>query len=128
VVLANITHRDPAGTPYPSKPDERFLCFTLASEDGQPLDQCRRAVISLVGSSFNTGLKIDDAQRKVLDYGTAPVLVTRVGAALTAPQLAGMKWRMIDFNENLLAHGTIAATGQLLIPADQPVFVIELNR
>jgi hypothetical protein len=127
VVLADIVHRGPPGTPYPAG-DERFTCFTLASEDGRPLATCTRAVISLVASSFNTGLRIDAAKRKVLDYGREPVLVTRVGATLMAPALAGMKWRMIDFNERVLAQGVVGANGKLRVPADQAVFLTELER
>lgn len=127
VVLSRLRHVDPEGCPYPSRPDERFVCFTLASEDGQPLDRCRQAVLSLVASSFNTGFQVDPATRKVA-YGEAPVLVTRVGATLTAPQLAGMAWTMIDFDEKVLAEGTVAKDGVLVIPADLPVFLVEFAR
>lgn len=128
VTLSDITHNAPEGTAYPPKADERFICFALASEDGKPLDQCSKAVLSLVASSFNTGFKIDEANRKVVSFGKAPVLVTRVGATLTAKQLAGMKYQMIDFDEKVLAEGTVGADGKLVIPNDKPVFLVELGR
>lgn len=127
VSLSRIEHRDPEGCPYPSRSDERFVCFTLAGEDGRPLSTCAKAVLSLVASSFNTGLRVDPATRRV-EYGTAPVLVTRVGATVAAPQLAGMRWRMIDFDEKILAEGRCAADGALTVPADLPVFLVELER
>lgn len=127
VALTGIVHRDPPGTPYPAG-DERFTAFTLASEDGRPLASCTKAVIALVSSSCNTGLKVDRGQRKITDYGSAPILVTRVGGTLTAPALAGMQWRMIDFDGHDLAHGTIAADGVLEIPSNRPVWLTELHR
>lgn len=127
VTLGDIRHADPEGTPFPSG-DERYCSFALASEDGLPLAETRRAVLSLVSSSFNTGLTVDREKRAFTDWGTTPVLVTRVAATVTAPALAGAKWRMIDFNERVLAEGMIAADGILRIPADQPVFLTELWR
>jgi hypothetical protein len=56
------------------------------------------------------------------------VLVTRVGATVTAKSLAGMKYRMIDFNERVLVEGTIGDDGVLRVPADQPVWLTELTR
>jgi hypothetical protein len=67
-------------------------------------------------------------QRKITDYGKAPVLVTRVGGTVTAPALAGMRWRMIDFNQRVLAEGAVGADGILRVPADRPVWVAELER
>jgi len=60
--------------------------------------------------------------------GTEPMLVTRVGATVTAPALGGMAWRMLDFNEHVLATGTIGAAGAFRIPADRPVWLTELHR
>jgi len=125
--LSQITHRDPPGTPYPSG-NERFTAFALASEDGKPLATMTKAVITLVSSSFNTGLTIDRAQRKITNYGGGPILVTRVGATLTNPALTGMRWRMLNFDGKVLASGVIAADGVVRIPADQPVWLTELER
>ena len=129
VTLRDVVHADPPGTPYPAG-DERFTSFTLASEDGQPLDKCARAVLALVASSFNTGLKIERAAdgRIKYDWGREPVLVTRLGGTVAAPSLAGMRWRMIDFNERVLAEGTVGADGVVRVPADRPVWLVELQR
>lgn len=129
VELRDVTHADPPATPYPSGA-ERFTSFTLASEDGRPLAECRRAVLVLVASSFNTGLSIKPKAGggHDINWGREPVLVTRVGATLVAKPITGMKYRMIDFNERLLAEGTVAADGTLKIPADKPVWVTELER
>ncbi len=128
VTLGNVTHADPPQTPYPAG-EERFTSFTLASEDGKPLGECRRAVLALVASSFNTGLKIERQGGKwKVDYGRTPVLVTRVGGTVTAKSLAEMRWRMIDFNERVLAEGTVGADGVLSVPADKPVWLTELWR
>jgi len=124
VVLRNVVHLDPAGTPFPSGA-ERFTTFALASEDGKPLAQTAQAVLVLVASSFNTGLKLDQPKP---DWGQEPVLVTRLGATVVAKDLAGMRWRMIDFNERILATGTVGSDGVLAIPADQPVWLTELTR
>ena len=129
VELRNVRHADPPGTPFPSG-SERFTSFTLASEDGRPLGTCRRAVLALVASSFNTGFAVKPKAGGgyKVDWGRQPVLVTRVGAAIGARALAGMRYRMIDFNERVLAEGTVAADGELRIPADKPVWLTELTR
>jgi hypothetical protein len=106
------------------------MSFTLASEDGKPLGSCGGAVLVLVGSSFNTGLAV---RRKPdggydVDWGRKPVLVTRVAATVVARQLAGMRWRMIDFSERLLARGRVGVDGVLSVPADRPVWLTELVR
>jgi hypothetical protein len=129
VVLRDVVHADPPGAPFPAG-DEKFTCFALASEDGKPLDKCAQAVLALVASSFNTGLSFTSGPdgKVAVNHGQAPVLVTRVGATIEAKPLAGMKWRMIDFNENILAEGAVGAGGLLKIPADKPVWLVELTR
>jgi hypothetical protein len=127
VDLTEVTHRDPAGTAFPAG-GGKFTSFTLASEDGKALDKTSKAVLTLVSSSVNTGLKVDTDKRKVVDFGKEPVLVTRVGAKVVAPALQGMNWRMIDFNERTLAEGTVGADGVIVIPADKPVWMTELIR
>jgi len=129
VELRDAAHADPEGTPFPSGP-ERYTSFTLASEDGKPLGECRRAVLALVASSFNTGLKLQPKAGGGFDinWGRTPVLVTRVGATVEAKPLTGMRFRMIDFNERVLAEGRVGTDGVLHIPADKPVWVTELTR
>jgi hypothetical protein len=129
VELKDVVHADPTGTPYTSGA-ERFTSFTLASEDGKPLAECRRAVLVLVSSSFNIGLKITVKASGKFDvnWGREPVLVTRVSATVTAKPLAGMKYRMLDFNERVLAEGTVEANGVLRVPADKALWLTELTR
>ncbi len=129
VTLTALRHTDPPGTPYPSGP-ERFTSFTLASEDGQPLRTCRKAVIALVSSSFNTGLSITEKPDGGIasQWGEAPVLVTRVAGRIAAPALIGMRYRMIDFNEKVLKQGVIGSDGTLTLPDNLPVWLTELTR
>ena len=129
VALRDVKHNDPAGMPFPSGA-ERYTSFTLASEDGRPLAQCRQAVIALVSAAFNTGTKVETRPDGSLqwDWGHAPILVTRVGATVAAKALAGMRYRMIDFNERILAAGTVGPDGILRVPADKPVWFTELTR
>ena len=129
VELRDVKHADPPGTPYPSGA-ERFTSFTLASEDGKPLSVCKKAILTLVSSSFNTGLKIarkPDGQYDI-DWGKEPTLVTRVSATLIAKPIAGMRYRMIDFNERVLAEGKVPPDGILRVPSDRPVWLTELTR
>jgi hypothetical protein len=87
-------------------------------------------VLVLVASSFNTGLAVMPKPGGGFDvnWGRQPVLVTRVGAKVAAAGIAGMKYRMIDFNERVLVEGTVGANGVLSVPADKPVWVTELDR
>ena len=66
--------------------------------------------------------------RLEMNWGQPPVLVTRVGATVVAKTIAGMRYRMIDFNEKVLLDGVVAANGELNIPAHLPVWVTELTR
>lgn len=129
IELRDVTHRDPPGAPFPGGA-ERYTSFTLASEDGRPLGECRQAVIALVSAAFNTGTKVETQADGSLkwNWGAAPVLVTRVGATIHAKQIAGMRYRMIDFNERVLVEGTVGPDGMLRVPADKPVWVTELMR
>jgi hypothetical protein len=129
VSIKNIQHLDPKNTPYPSGA-EKYLSFTLASEDGKPLNLCQRAVLVLVSSSFNSGLQITSKPDGQIDWkgGDAPILVTRVGATIQASALSGMRYKMLDFNEKILAEGVIGTDGRLKIPADKPVWLTELTR
>jgi hypothetical protein len=129
VALSDVVHVDPPGTAFPAG-EEKFVSFTLASEDGKPLKECSKAVLVLVASSSNTDLAFPKKADGTFEtkYGKAPVLVTRVAASVSAPQAAGMKYRMIDFNENVLAEGVVGADGTLKVPADKPVWLVELTR
>lgn len=129
VELRGVRHVDPPNAPYPSGA-EKYTVFALASEDGKPLGETRSAVLVLVSSCFNTGTRIASKADGTLEmnWGKPPVLVTRVGATVVAKTIAGMRYRMIDFNEKVLSEGVVASNGELRIPAGLPVWVTELNR
>jgi len=59
--------------------------------------------------------------------GTTPVLVARVGATVKADAINGMKYVMRDWHLQPIAEGVVEK-GTLVIPSDQPVFVVELER
>ncbi len=49
-----------------------------------------------------------------------------LAATIAAGAVVGMKYRMLNWDFQEIATGTVEA--QLVIPADQPVFIIELTR
>jgi hypothetical protein len=123
VTLRDVTIHNPPGLYDPVGDDERYIAFALHALDGQPLATCRRASLSVVSTSFNSGFQM--GERRV--GGTWPVLVARVGATIEAPALDGMQYTQRDWHMNPIRTGVVRA-GQLTIAADQPVFVIELTR
>lgn len=127
VVLKDVTHNNPPNSAYPMSQDERYLEFSLVSEDGKPLSETRRAVLSLVSCSFNAGLKIATKKGEKTNYGAMPVHVTRVGGTVKSSAIDGMSYVMRDFHMKAIAEGKVTS-GTLKVPDDQPVFVIELTR
>ncbi|MEM1213139.1 MAG: hypothetical protein AAGI68_12680 [Planctomycetota bacterium] len=124
VEVSGIEFNNPPDTPYPITDEERYFAFGLVSTDGQPLGQAKTATLSLVGTSSNTGL---DLSGEKPDYGTTPVLVTRVGATLRCDAINGMRYVMHDYHMNELASGKIES-GVLTVPSALPVFCIDLSR
>jgi len=101
----------------------------------------RRAILSAVSTSANKGLKVGRdpeapdrpphvwAGSKVFEGAwKTPVLFSRVNCTITAPSLAGMRYRMRDWHWKIIGEGTMAADGVLAIPAKLPVFLVELER
>jgi hypothetical protein len=127
VTLRDVSIVNPAGIYDPVRPDEKYVAFSLYSEDGAPLEKTRRASLSLVSTSFNTGFKLAEGD-KPAQAGGLPVLAARVGATVEAPALAGMRYRLLDWHFQELGAGTVGADGRLAVPADKPVFVVELTR
>lgn len=132
VVLRDVTIKNDPGIAYPVSNDEKFIEFSLATLDGAPLATTKHALLSLVSTSFNTGFKFD--MKKVTEFfappatqGDLPVLYARAGASVFAPGLRGMKYRFMDWNRKEIATGTIT-DGVLKIPADQPIFYVDLTR
>jgi len=56
-----------------------------------------------------------------------PVLVARVSATLQSPALNGFQFTFRDWNMQRIGSGTIT-DGQLVIPNDKPIFIVELQR
>lgn len=134
VTLSDVTLVNPEGTPYPVGDDERYIAFALYAQDGKPLAEAQAISVSIVSTSFNTGFKLGDDMSNGpyhvpagTQAGGLPVLVTRVGATLTAPALNGMRWTALDWNRAEIASGVVS-DNTLRIPADLPIFVIELHR
>ena len=142
-----ISVANPSGIAYPVRPEELYVAITLASADGQPLADCKRAVLSAVSTSFNTGYKLDltkssqgAAQEGPKDVpprefwgawaangGTLPVLVARVGVTVNCAAIDGMKYAFKDWHMRTIGEGTITHA-TLAIPNDQKIFIIELSR
>ncbi len=133
LTLADVVIHNPEGAPYPVHEDENFISFGAVALDGLPLERSKKIEITLVSTSFNTGAYYNPehiARRKQWEgekKGTAPVLVSRPGATLRATWLVGMNYRLIDWHFNELATGNVPQDG-LEVPADQPVFRVELTR
>lgn len=139
MTLRDVSISNPPGIAYPVTPDEKYFEFTLTSTDGLPLAQAKRAIISAVSTSFNSGFQLDESKmRREFQWqqnpgampnggGRAPVLVARVNATVVAPALNGMRYILRDWHMNALAQGIVKG-GTLRIEAKQPVFIIELWR
>ncbi|NJK91429.1 MAG: hypothetical protein HC904_06130 [Blastochloris sp.] len=131
--LSDVVINNPPNAPYPVTEQEKFISFGAVARDGKALPQSRSIEISLVSTSFNTGANYKPEsvlKGKPLEgasSGQAPVLVSRVGATLQAPYLPGMNYRFLDWHFREIAQGKVGPDG-LKIPADQPVFLIELKR
>jgi hypothetical protein len=140
--LSDVIIHNPEGIAYPVKDDEKYIEFCIASADGKDLAHTEKAYLSLVSTSFNSGFSIDEKAHASRPYtptrewgwdldnlilGTPPVLVARVGATVHGEVLDGMKYRMVDWNFREIRKGIIR-NGMLEIPADLPVFLVELTR
>ena len=122
VTLSEVTIRNDAGIPYPVTEAEKYISFCMTSEDGKPLAVAKKALISLVSTSFNTGLDVPAGK-----WGGVPVLYARVGGTITAPALDGMRYTLRDWHMREIGKSVVKG-GQLKIAAEQPVFVVELER
>jgi len=130
VTLSDVSIFNPPGSFDPVLDDERYIAFSLTTHDGKPLSESKSATLSLGSTSFNTGFSFKAEREKGESFskaGTLPVLVTRVGATVTAQSLNGMRYRTLDWNFNTLTTGTVT-DGKLVVPDNQPIFTIELTR
>ncbi len=128
ITMSDVVIRNDPGMHDPVGEDERYITFSLFSRDGLPLDKTRRAGLSLVSTSFNTGFELRQGAKTLSVAGTKPVLFTRVGATISGEALSGMKYSFKDWTLREIATGTIDDDGRLVIPADLPVFTVDLER
>ncbi|PTX97549.1 hypothetical protein DB346_21400 [Verrucomicrobia bacterium LW23] len=136
IVLSDIVMKNPPGSFSPVTEDENFLAFTLYTRDGLPLASTKRASLSLVSTSFNTGFRMEKLppsadgapQKRTVTAGKAPVLVTRVGATVKVIAMAGMRYSLRDWHMQEIGTGTIGADGVLRISPELPIWVVELSR
>jgi hypothetical protein len=138
VALSDVTVSNPPGIPYPVADDELYLTFALVSTDGRPLDKAKRAVLTAMSTSFNSGFQLDHSKFRrdfgwwfnkgaTVSRGGLPVLVARVGATVRAPMLDGMRYTLRDWHLGPIASGTVR-DGTLRIAPEQPVFLVDLER
>ncbi len=144
VTLDKISIVNDAGISYPMSDAEKYVSFSLVAQDGKPLAESKSVYCSLVSTSFNNGFKLnhDNVARGDLGYTGKPyegmewgektpgppVLYARAGAVVTAKALAGMRWKAVDWHLKTVSEGKVGADGVLTIPADKPIFSIELSR
>jgi len=142
----DIEVRNPEGMPFPVTPEEGYVAILLASADGAPLARAKKAVLSAVSTSFNTGYGLDVTKTSQGMHqagpkntpaeefwgawpipGKAPVLVARVGVTVEARGIDGMAYTLLDWHMRPLERGTVRG-GAIRIPAEKPVFIVELER
>ncbi|MDA3960527.1 MAG: hypothetical protein PF961_07035 [Planctomycetota bacterium] len=144
VRLSDIQIINDAGISYLMTKEEQYVSFALVAQDDKPLAESSSIYCSLVSTSFNNGFKLnpDSVAQGNLGYtgkpyadmtwgddkADPPVLYARAGGTVTAPALAGMQWQAQDWHFRPVAKGTVGADGVLVIPADMPIFAIELSR
>lgn len=127
ITVSNVAIRNDEGLADPMSDDEKYIAFALASDDGRPLAETKRATLSLVSTSFNTGFKLLMMPQRLSTSGTGPVLHARVGATIGGKVLAGMSYRLVDFNGREIGKGQVVENA-IKVPNDQPVWIIELTR
>jgi hypothetical protein len=147
VSFGNITFNNPEGIAYPVKPEEGYCTISLVSQDGQPLAQSKRTLLVATSTSFNPGYQLDTTRSSkgrqqdgaadtppqehrgsyVVSGGKGDALVVRVGVTVKTPAIDGMAYTFRDFQGKAIAQGTVQ-NGTLVIPDDQPVWLVELQR
>ncbi len=147
VTFSDITFANPTGIAYPVTPEEGYCTITLASTDGKPLTEAKRAVLVPTSTSFNTGYKLDVTRSNqgrqtagpkdvppmehwgawLESGGKEPVLVVRVGLTVHSQAIDGMTYTFRDWYMKDIGHGTVRG-GKLHVPADKEVWIVEMER
>ncbi len=145
IELDKVSVINDPGVNYPVGDDELYISFAAVAEDGKPLAESKKVVVSLVSTSFNNGFKLveENVARGDMGHtkkpyqgmtrggggdGKPPVAYVRAGATVIAPPLAGMKYKWLNWHFKPIGEGEVGADGKLVIPADKPIFTIELTR
>ncbi len=141
VTISKVSVDNPPEAPYPVTPDENYVAIAVTSTDGRSLNDCRTAMISAVSTSANKGLKVGrdpkgpERPRHVWEgmkifsgSWKKPQIHSRVNCTITAPALAGMTYRMLDWHLKPVAEGKIGNDGKITIKADDKAFIVELKR
>ncbi|MGF1633036.1 MAG: hypothetical protein ACFCVE_04230, partial [Phycisphaerae bacterium] len=131
VTLSDVQIRNAPGMFDPVGEDDRFISFGLYAKDGRPLAESRRMGLTLVSTSYNTGFELkgqEPGRGNLAEAGELPVLVARVGGTLTSPALAGTRYTLLDWRLEPIGEGTVGPDGKLTVPADKPVFVVDIAR
>jgi hypothetical protein len=129
IVLNDLKIHVPNGMPHAEGiVEERYLAFLLTSQDGLPLTKTRRATLSLKSTSFNSGFELLLKPDALATAGTLPVLEARVSASIQGKALAGMRYRLLDWHFREIGSGTVGANGVLRLPANRPIWVVDLRR
>jgi len=143
----DVVVENPDGIAYPVTPEEGYVEITVASQDGQPLAKTAKAIVSAVSTSFNSGFRLDYTKATqgmhydgpkdgppeegygpwAADAGHEPVLVARVGVTVVCKDVDGMRYVLRDWHMREIGRGTVR-NGALKVPADKPVFIVELTR
>ncbi|MEM8737045.1 MAG: hypothetical protein AAGG38_01010 [Planctomycetota bacterium] len=127
VTLSDVTIDNPEGI-YSPVGDEKYIAFSLYSQDGQPLASAQRIGLSLMSTSFNTGFAPQEpGKRGRWIAGDTPVLVARVGGTIESPYLDGMAYTLRDWHMKKIGQGVVR-DGRFEFPIDKPVFVVEFER
>lgn len=117
--------------------NRKFTSVCIVAEDGKPLEESGSILITLLADSHNTGLQVDVSRMKkewapglaetIVNPGSAPVIVNRITATITAPWLKGKKFQKHDFMRKVYAEGTLDGD-TLEIKADEPLFYARITK
>ncbi len=110
--------------------NRKFTSVCMVAEDGKPLEKSDSILITLVADSHNTGYQFDVARMKkkwspglaetIVNPGSAPVIVNRVTATITAPWLKGKTVQFFNFGR--MCYKKSAVNGVLTVEPGEPMF------
>ena len=116
-----------------SKINRDFAFFGISSRDGKDLAESSEIILAAVSTSSNTGYRFDPSKIKgstlghingVVDCGTAPVQVSRVGFELKLP-VHGKTMHCYNFAG--YAYRKAKVNGVITISSEEPLFLAIIN-